>query len=487
MTTTVTMLQTRQGEGGSLWTVGNSYAASDAFATVLINSNYATGTLPKSRGLVPVNAQTDSNGQITALVDGAGNPFGNFGDPAAITVRSGASAVGWSLANNSSATGSMAMTANSPFGGPALKVTIPNDTGSVDVIADGLGLANFTAGRGNIVHHVYVEDELGIKQWQVHAGNDTSLTRNMTNTYNLSNNNLNRANGHHVVSLNPDNSTANTLLTTDSVERLRLRFFGQPAGGVVWIGGVFVPDPVQPWMVVTVDDADISLYSRFHPELARRGLKATFGMNWDDGVVSGSPRTGVGAPGALFLTVAQADELYAYGHDIASHNTKNDSYPAVTPPTAQPSDTNRLTYCDRYRFARAAMLSRGYKRALGYHPFVQGEHDGALVDAMKAHGARVMRSVGAGNVEPFKASLQSVFRQRQLGSASSLAAAQAWVDSAVARSQDVFLMGHVLADTASSTVTWAQTDFASLLDYALVNGMRVGSVSQWANARGFAA
>lgn len=75
MTTTVTMLQTRQGEGGSLWTVGNSYAASDAFATVLINSNYATGTLPKSRGLVPVNAQTDSNGQITALVDGAGNSY----------------------------------------------------------------------------------------------------------------------------------------------------------------------------------------------------------------------------------------------------------------------------------------------------------------------------------------------------------------------------------------------------------------------------
>lgn len=73
MTTTVTMLQTRQGEGGSLWTVGNSYAASDAFATVLINSNYATGTLPKSRGLVPVNAQTDSNGQITALVDKDGN------------------------------------------------------------------------------------------------------------------------------------------------------------------------------------------------------------------------------------------------------------------------------------------------------------------------------------------------------------------------------------------------------------------------------
>jgi hypothetical protein len=426
-------------------------------------------------------ATTLNNGTVKlvngALVDGAGNPFGNFGDPSAVTVRSGASAVGWSLANNSAATGSMAMTANSPFGGPALKVTIPNDTGSVDVIADGLGLAAFTAARGNIVHHVYVEDELCINQWQVHAGNDTSLTRNMTNTYNLSNNNLNRANGHHIVSLNPDNSTANTLLTTDPVERLRLRFFGQPAGGVVWIGGVFVPEPVTPWLVVTVDDSDISMYARFHEELRQRNLKGTFAIDWD----------AVGTNPALYVSQAQLLEMYAYGHDIASHNRTNTAYPDENPPVAQPSDADRLTYCTEYRYTRGVIRSLGMTRALGYHPLVQGAHDGALVDSLKAHGARLMRTTGAGNVEPFKASLQSVIRQRQLGSGFSLATAKTWVTSAVARSQDVFLMGHILASTASSTVTWAQTDFASLLDYALANGMRVGSVSQWANARGFAA
>jgi hypothetical protein len=46
MPITVTMLQTRQGEGGSLWTAGNSYSASDAFGALLIASNLATGTLP---------------------------------------------------------------------------------------------------------------------------------------------------------------------------------------------------------------------------------------------------------------------------------------------------------------------------------------------------------------------------------------------------------------------------------------------------------
>ena len=73
MTTTVTMLQTRLGENGSLWTIGNSYAASDAFAAVLISSNLATGTLPKSRGLVPLWGQTDNTGAVASVVDAAGN------------------------------------------------------------------------------------------------------------------------------------------------------------------------------------------------------------------------------------------------------------------------------------------------------------------------------------------------------------------------------------------------------------------------------
>lgn len=71
MSITVTMLQTRQGEGGAVWTAGNSYSASDAFGTYLITSNLATGQAPA----VPVT--TLSPAQVTAtaaLVSGAGNP-----------------------------------------------------------------------------------------------------------------------------------------------------------------------------------------------------------------------------------------------------------------------------------------------------------------------------------------------------------------------------------------------------------------------------
>lgn len=397
------------------------------------------------------------------------------GRQAAQCLRSGRSAVGWSLTNNSGATGSMAVTASgSPFGYPALKVTIPNDTGSVDVTADDLVAANWTAGVGNLVTHVYVENELGIKQIRPYIGNDTGLTRNMDRTYNLSNDNAQRCNGHHIISLNPDNAAANTLLAADGIGRLRLRINGQPAGGVVWIEGVYVPEPVQPWLVVTVDDADVSMFTAFHAELAARGLKGTFAINWDQ----------VGTNDALYVNQAQLQAMYEYGHDIASHNRSDTAYPDELPPTAQPSDADRLSYCTAYRYTRNRMREMGWQRGLGYHPFVQGAHDGALVDALKAHGATIMRSTGAGHTEPFRVALQSVLRQRQLGNGFSLATAQGWVDSALARSQDVVLMGHILAASAASSVTWARSDFAQLLDYALAKGVRVGSVSEWAVARG---
>lgn len=397
-------------------------------------------------------------------------------EPAASCVRSGRSAVGWNLTNTGGATATMAVTAtNSPFGVPALKVTIPNDTGTVDLIAGPLGLSSFTAGRGNLVMHVYIEDELGLKQIRPYLGNDSGYTRNMDRTYRVSNDNMHRQNGHHLVYLHPDIATANTLLTTDTADYLRLRMNAQPAGAAVWIEGIYVPEPVTPWLVVTVDDSDISMYTRFHAELQARGLQGTFAIDWD----------AVGTNPALYVTQAQLQTMYDYGHDISSHNRTNTAYPDELPPTAQPADAARLTYCTAFDYTRAVMRGLGWTRGLGYHPFVQGAHDGALVDSMKAHGAVIMRGAGTeANIEPFRLSKQSVIAQRKLGSGASLVQAKAWVDSAVTRSQDVVLMGHVLAATASSTITWAQTDFAALLDYAMAQGLRVGSVSQWANARG---
>lgn len=85
MSITVTMLQTRQGEGGVMWTAGNSYSATDAFGAYLITSNLATGTLPAVpqsglspadniaiKGFVSDDGIQASIGNLTAAVGSAG-------------------------------------------------------------------------------------------------------------------------------------------------------------------------------------------------------------------------------------------------------------------------------------------------------------------------------------------------------------------------------------------------------------------------------
>lgn len=82
MAVTVTMLQTRRGEDGTLWAAGSSYSATDAFAQFLISSNLATGALPQP----PSSALTVEEVAATqSLVSKDGNGAGRrrivlFGD-----------------------------------------------------------------------------------------------------------------------------------------------------------------------------------------------------------------------------------------------------------------------------------------------------------------------------------------------------------------------------------------------------------------------
>jgi hypothetical protein len=70
MSVQVTMLQTRRGEDGTLWTVaGSPYTASDAFAQFLISANLATGVFPQ---LPQSSLNTAQVIAVQALLDGSG-------------------------------------------------------------------------------------------------------------------------------------------------------------------------------------------------------------------------------------------------------------------------------------------------------------------------------------------------------------------------------------------------------------------------------
>lgn len=78
MTVSVTMLQTRRGEDGELWTVaGSPYAASDAFAAFLIGANLATGSLPQPPQTHLTAAQTTATAALVSA-DGIAAPTVNL-------------------------------------------------------------------------------------------------------------------------------------------------------------------------------------------------------------------------------------------------------------------------------------------------------------------------------------------------------------------------------------------------------------------------
>lgn len=79
MTVSVTMLQSRWGEDGSLWAVDTIHAASDSFATYLVTNGFATGTLPLPLQSTPVSHVILTTAEINAL-DGAGEPGWTYED-----------------------------------------------------------------------------------------------------------------------------------------------------------------------------------------------------------------------------------------------------------------------------------------------------------------------------------------------------------------------------------------------------------------------
>lgn len=100
MAVTVTMLQTRRGEDGNLWTAGSTQSATDAFAQFLISSNLATGTLPAvpQSGLSPADSIA-----VKSLVSGAGNGVSFLGKFLGSAVPTVGPVPTW--ATNSGATG----------------------------------------------------------------------------------------------------------------------------------------------------------------------------------------------------------------------------------------------------------------------------------------------------------------------------------------------------------------------------------------------
>lgn len=356
----------------------------------------------------------------------------------------------------------------SPFGGPAMKLAFGVGVTQHDVTISGLSLPNFTAGTAKIVALLYFEDARCISQIQGFYGTTAGFSPSLQATYGVANNNIYNQSKTHAFAIYPEAaSVTNTLATTNTVTAVRLRFqrsASASSGNMiigagtapsasttnVWIKGIYVVEKRPPFVCLTFDDASASWMQYVHPALSRRGLNATFAVNKGD----------VGTNDALFLTVAQLQQLYDYGHDLSSHNVTNTAF---TPATI-------ANYLSEFRECRDWMYSYGWTRRLDYHSWVQGVHNPDICDAMQNEGVRYARAVNSSvNFEPafFQPGYMMMTSSVQFGNAITLAQAQTRVDQAVTRGQDLVCMGHDIAATSSSSTTWADSNWTGFLDYCI--------------------
>ena len=409
---------------------------------------------------------TDAAGGLQGIISPRGDVSKFILPPQTNWLRRGADLTTWTLGNSGTAATAV-VDASSPFGVPAIRVDIPNGNTYAQLTATGLSVPGYNAAAGNLTWVVYVERPDYLTQVQSLIGTSGFASVD-TLTWNLSNSDKHNHAGVHVV------GHYKTLAYDVTDVRLRIFGGGVPAGQTarIWLLGVYIAEPKKPFVLMTYDDADISFITKLHPQLAARGLKAQFGINWAD----------VGTNHSLFVDTADLEAMYSYGHDFGSHCLTN------TNVTVQ----GTAAYLADFDTCLAQLKSRGWTRGNDYHPFVQGKHNADLVAGLRARGVRFQRNATTTDLLPvgYTALADTVMMPigMSLTDTTSLATAKAKIDEAITYGQDVVVMGHVLA-AAAAPVTWAETDHAALLDYCLLKRAQgliegVGSVSEWKVARG---
>lgn len=373
----------------------------------------------------------------------------------------------------------------SPYGGPALKLEIGAGVTQVDITIADLQLVNFRAAPGRLTWDWWATDSRHVSQCTTFYGT-TSLALLTQATYNVANSNLHVANGQHLSTVYPEIASVDTVTDSDTVTTTRLRITRSASASsglniigagdapsatptTVWVRGVYLPPPRRkPFIILTADDADLRLFTRWRPLLRQRNLLCTFGMN--SGLVDG-----LGAGGA-YLTRTQADTIYSDGHDIASHAVSNTAF-TVAGFNQYVADTIA---------ARELWRSYGWTRRLDYHPLVQGQGNGALIDRLRLEGFRYIRAVNDRShpMEHLGGGQLSMLPSFTWGSGKTLTDWRTRVTQAITRRLDVVAMVHVIDNTSADTITWSQANAEGALDDALgrlaagqIGG--VGSLSQY--------
>lgn len=428
-----------------------------------------------------VTAVTDATGDVNYLTrpDGRASGLGSVAKQPRILKKFN------DLTNitktDSTVTSVMSIDQNSPFGGPAMKLVItPGATGNVSIDVTGLNIKNFD---GHVAATLFVDEPHRISSMQVWMGTATNFATSdywQTNIFSGGD----QVGGIRVFWGGPLSGATKTsagggfTMGTSSLVAVRIRatvYAG--AATTLWFKDVFIPAKQRPIVCFTFDDCDASWYSRIFPMLTSRGIKATFNV---EALRLNS--------GASYITTANMVEMSAAGHQFTSHNQSNYQLQilnshntgesnGVSPPSP-PQDS--VLYVADYNTANNTLEAAGIPpEDLCSHAWVQGRNETQAAVLLQSAGVALARTAGQNSAPPGGGNLYGFpmgnnamgLIAASLGASSAsvgtLAQDKGLLDNAVTYGGLVVFMGHVIADTSSSSITFAQNDLAALFDYAM--------------------
>lgn len=248
------------------------------------------------------------------------------------------------------------------------------------------------------------------------------------------------------------------------------------ANTTFWIRDVFIPAKQRPVVCFTFDDADISWMTRARGILNAAGVKATFAVY----------STGINL-GASYITSADVQTLAADGHQITSHNVNDYRLQTLASHSngeqnGSGSSNDSVGYITEYHTCRQALEALGVPPAdFMYHSWVQGGADTQAVELMRGCGVDLAR--GALFPQPMVYGHQwgndgMNMRHWTLGNTRSLARNKYAIDQAVRYGGLLVFMGHVLADTSLTSITYAESEFRELVAYAVASGADILTMRQ---------
>lgn len=344
--------------------------------------------------------------------------------------------------------------------GVKLTSTAPSVTTVMDKPTENIDLSHATT----LTMWIYVEDIncLANSSMRIYLANDPSWARYFVGYPNLDFKLVTGMNKIRLTMADMDKSDTPAATWDDPIRQIRLRFTSTDAGSAsLTFCGLYADQENIPKVMIVADDVHPTVYSEMFTYMNPKGLPLTF-------YVYGS---GVGSTGNI--TLAQLQEMYAAGCDIASHCWTHTDLTSVDIATAKSLIAQNRDW----------LISNGFTRSANHLAYPFGGYNPAILAELPGLGVSTAR-IANGSMMPYMFPPVDNLYLLPIGYPTSyvtLAEIKAIIDAVILRKGNMILLFHIIRTPIEEEWDWTVEDFRALVDYLEERHIDCITISEWFN------